>query len=85
MIEAFARINAHVVTALRTNREISLDIGVVQNRFTTTALYPQALGHSLAISRITLLDLGRKNFIDPAHGYIVTILVNGLRRGGFHE
>jgi hypothetical protein len=32
-----------------------------------------------------LLDLGRKNFIDPAHGDIVTILVNGLRRGGFHE
>ena len=85
MIQAFARINAHVVTALRTNREMSLDIGVVQNRFTTTALYPQALGHSLAISRIALLDLGRKNFIDPAHGDIVTILVNGLRRGGFHE
>jgi hypothetical protein len=85
MIEAFARINAHVVTALRTNREIGLDIGVVQNRFTTTALYPQALGHSLAISRITLLDLGRKNFINPAHGAIVTILVSDLMRGGFHE
>ena len=85
MIEAFARINAHMMTALRADREIGLDIGVIENRFTIAALYPQALGHSLTISRITLLDLGRKNFINPAHGAIVTILVSDLMRGGFHE
>src|SRR5258706_3369909 len=55
------------MSALRADVEVLLEIGAVEHRVAGRALGPQALRHGLARAAAGALDLGRQEFLEPAH------------------
>jgi len=66
-IEPDARRNSVVVVALGADIEIVPQVGVIQHGFTRSAFAPQSLGHSFFFATFLAFDLGREEFLEPAH------------------
>src|SRR6266404_4142041 len=64
-LQPFARTHAHVMAALRTDIQVALQLGAVQDRIARRALYPQALRDR---ARAPFgLDAGGHDLLEPGH------------------
>ena len=72
-IETLTCTDAHMVVAFRTDMDIRLQVGTVQNCFARRAFDPQAFGDGFAGCRVGPLDAGGKQFFKPAHWDLFSI------------
>src|SRR5260221_23288 len=82
-IEPRARAEALVMSALRADVEVLLEIGAVEHRVAGRALGPQAFGHGLPRAAAGALELGRQEFLEPAHASSASLM--GLRNAFTRE